>query len=81
MITYPHKEKLLAAIHNKKKAAGDVGLLQEAYDVYEQWTSAMQSLTETGEERVRSLVRLLNQYKDILEVELIARRVDRKSVV
>ena len=71
MIAYAHKEKLVAAIQNRK-AAADVSLLQEAYSAYEQWIAAMQSLTETGEERVRRLVGLLNQYKDYLEVELIA---------
>lgn len=73
MIIYPHKEKLLAAIQNKK-AADDVELLQEAYRAYEQWKTAMQSLTETGEVKVRRLVELLNQYKDYLEVELIAKQ-------
>lgn len=68
MIVYPHREKLLAAIENRK-AADDVELLQEAYSAYKQWTSAMQSLTETGEVKVRRLVELLNQYKDYLEVE------------
>ena len=48
MIVYPHKEKLLAAIQNRK-AAADIELLQEAYRAYEQWKAAMQSLTETGE--------------------------------
>ncbi len=73
MIVYPHKEKLLAAIQNRK-AADDVELLQEANRAYEQWKTAMQSLTETGEVKVRRLVELLNQYKDYLEVELIAKQ-------
>lgn len=73
MIVYPHKEKLLAAIQNRK-AAADIELLQEAYRAYEQWKAAMQSLTETGEAKVRRLVEMLNQYKDYLEVELIARQ-------
>jgi len=73
MIVYPHKEKLLAAIQNRK-AADDVELLQEAYRAYEQWKTAMQLLTETGEVKVRRLVELLNQYKDYLEVELIAKQ-------
>lgn len=69
MNVYPHREKLLAAIQNRK-AAGDVELLQEAYRAYEQWKALMQSLTETGETRVRRLVELLNQYKDYLLDEL-----------
>lgn len=73
MITCPHKEKLLAAIQNRK-ASDDAELLKEAYSAYERWTAAMLSLTETGEQRVRRLVELLNQYKDYLEVELIAKQ-------
>lgn len=72
MIQFPHKEKLLAAIKNRK-AADDVGLLKEAYKAYRQWITLMQSLTETGEARVVCLVDLLNKYKDYLEVDLIAK--------
>lgn len=70
---FPHKEKLLAAIENIK-AAADKPLLLEAYRAYEQWVNMMSSLQSTGDEFLSDLVRLLNEYKDYLEVELIARR-------
>lgn len=73
MIQFPHKEKLLAAIDNHK-AAADVDILREAYRAYEQWTSNMTALTTTGGAFLSDLVRLLNEYKDYLEVDLIARR-------
>lgn len=73
MIQFPHKEKLLAAIDNHK-AAADVDILREAYSSYEQWISQMTALTTTGDAFLADLVRLLNEYKDYLEVELIARR-------
>lgn len=73
MIQFPHKEKLLAAIDNHK-AAADVDILREAYRAYEQWTSSMTALTTTGGAFLSDLVRLLNEYKDYLEVDLIARR-------
>ena len=73
MTHFPHKEKLLAAMENKK-AAVDKPLLQEAYNAYEQWVRQMNALQSTGDEFLSDLVRLLNEYKDYLEVELIARR-------
>lgn len=73
MIRYPHKEKLLAAINNKK-AFADRAILEEAYRAYENWIANMLSITEVGEAKVKRLVSLLNEYKDYLEVELIAKR-------
>jgi len=73
MIQYPHKEKLLAAIDNKK-AIADTDILREAYCAYEQWIAQMKSLQTFGDEFLADLVRLLNDYKNYLEVELIARR-------
>lgn len=73
MIQFPHKEKLLAAIENKK-AIADREILQEAYNAYQQWITQMESLQTQGTEFLVDLVRLLNDYKDYLEVELIARK-------
>lgn len=73
MIQTPHKDKLLAAISNPK-ALGDKTLLEEAYSAYQQWSNRMSLLTSTGDEYLADLVSLLNEYKDYLEVELIARR-------
>lgn len=69
----PHKEKLLAAIDNPK-ALEDVAILKEALAAYENWISKMLALTSTGKQKVNEMTALLNEYKDILEVELIARR-------
>ena len=73
MIQFPHKEKLLAAIDNPK-AAADRDLLREAHSAYEQWINSINGLQTTGDEYLTDLVRLLNEYKDYLEVELVARR-------
>lgn len=73
MTHFPHKEKLLAAMENRK-AAADKPLLQEAYIAYEQWVRQMNALQSVGYDFLSDLVRLLNEYKDYLEVELIARR-------
>ncbi len=73
MALYPHKEKLEAAIINPK-AAADVPILNEALNAYQSWVSSMQGLQSEGDEYLNDLVRLLNEYKDFLEVELIAER-------
>lgn len=73
MIVHPHKEKLLAAIQNNK-AISDRPLLEEALCAYDSWIDMMRKATGTGKVLVENLVDALNQYKDHIEVELIARR-------
>ena len=41
---------------------------------YNKWIAATSSLTTAGRERVGQMVSLLNEYKDFLEVDLIAER-------
>jgi len=72
MANTPHKEKLEAAILNPKCGQEDRDLLQQAKQYYEQWILSTAQLTSQGTERVREMTALLNQYKDRLEVELIA---------
>jgi hypothetical protein len=74
MTNTPHKEKLVAAIANPKCGADDVALLNEALEVYEDWSSKLSGLTTTGKTRVEDMTGILNTYKDFLEVDLIARR-------
>lgn len=69
----PHKEKLLAAMDNPK-AKFDLDLLKEAYSVYGQWTDHLHALTSVKTERIVDMVRFLNEYKDFIEIELIAKR-------
>ncbi len=73
MTKTPHKEKLLAAIDNPK-AKADLDLLKEALSLYESWVKLLSSLTTIKVERVNDMVRLLNEYKDYIEVELIAQK-------
>jgi hypothetical protein len=67
----PHRDKLLAAIENPK-AKADLDLLQEAHIAYEQWIKNLNALKSIKSERVVDMVRLLNDYKDFVEVDLIA---------
>lgn len=73
MSSTPHREKLLAAINNPK-SNGDVALLKEAFAAYEIWNSKTNALTSTGQTRINEMTALLNEYKDYLEVDLIAKR-------
>jgi hypothetical protein len=76
----PHKETLVAAIHKEKiiaalgnpKAKDDIEVLKEALAAYEIWIKRMTSLVSTGEQRVREMTDLLNEYKDYVEVDLVA---------
>ena len=69
----PHRDKLDAALRNPKCSA-DSDLLQEAVAAYDEWIAATNALTTDGRERVGQMVALLNEYKDFLEVDLIADR-------
>ena len=69
----PHREKLLAAITNPK-CSEDVFLLSEALTAYETWIGETNRLTSNGEVRIKQMTALLNDYKDYLEVDLIATR-------
>ena len=68
----PHKEKLLAAIDNPK-AATDKSLLQEAYKAYNYWIDKLNKLPSRNGQRIEDMTTLLNEYKDFLEIDLIAK--------
>ena len=69
----PHRDKLDAALRNPK-CSDDTDLLQEAVVAYDEWIEATNALNTSGRKRVGQMVALLNEYKDFLEVELIAER-------
>ncbi len=67
----PHKDKLLAAISNPKCEAADIAILKECLARYETWIADMAKVDLNGKDRVFGLTKLLNAYKDDLEVEII----------
>ncbi|MCX6380524.1 MAG: Bpu10I family restriction endonuclease [Armatimonadetes bacterium] len=69
----PHKDKIVAAIDNPKMLS-DKALLEEALVLYGQWDVDLKALTSNGQARVTEMTRLLNEYKDALEVDLILKR-------
>ena len=73
MSVTPHHAKLVAAIANPK-CSEDKYLLEETLERYNAWVTAINALESTGQNRVDQMVDLLNDYKDFLEVDAIARR-------
>ena len=69
-----HLEKLKAAIRNDKCSPDDVKLMEEAKDHYQHWVERMGKLTSRGRTRIDEMVDLLNEYKNTLEVDLVAKR-------
>jgi hypothetical protein len=73
MIATPHLDKLNAAISNPK-CTEDIHLLNEAKALYSDWITGLDALTSHGKPRVVEMVKLLNEYKDTFEIELVMRR-------
>lgn len=72
MFKTSHKDKLEAAITNPKCTSEDKGLLKKALQRYSIWIDKMNALSSSGKKRVEEMTFLLNDYKDFLEVDLIA---------
>ncbi|WP_205874104.1 Bpu10I family restriction endonuclease [Mycobacterium camsae] len=67
----PHGDKLRELLGNSKLPAADAAGVGIAIERYEAWIAAMVALTTEGEARVADLVKLLNEYKEAIEVDLI----------
>lgn len=66
----PHYEKIKAAIDNIK-VKEDIEVLKEILKEYEKWVKQMDSIKSKGEQKVKEMVKLLNEYEDKVEVDLI----------
>lgn len=73
MFETPHKDKLAAALTNPKCSEADKNFLKKALQGYSDWIRRMKELSSSGEPRVEEMTKLLNGYKDFLEVEMIAK--------
>lgn len=67
----PHKSKLQELLLNTKLPASDRDLVEDALTRYGQWIAGMQGLTSVGANKVRDLVKLLNDYKRTIELDLV----------
>ncbi|HMQ77683.1 MAG TPA: Bpu10I family restriction endonuclease [Flavobacteriales bacterium] len=70
----PHLDKLNAALRNQKCDNADRELLQEVITHYTSWRAGVTAIQGEGKEVVAEMTRLLNLYKDELEVEIIAKK-------
>ena len=66
----PHGDKVKKAIENPK-AKNDVDVLKEILSEYNKWIEKMDNLQSKGDNKVRDMVNLLNEYKNKVEVDLI----------
>lgn len=67
----PHGDKLRELRTNGKLPAEDLPRVERQIEIYEAWINSMINLTSTGESKVADLVRLLNDYKRSIELDLI----------
>lgn len=67
----PHKSKLQELVHNRKLPESDVAAVTRALSAYEHWIASMKAVKSTGDEKVFELVRLLNDYRRGVELDLI----------
>lgn len=67
----PHKAKLQELLLNKKLPIGDRARVEAALERYQEWIATMRTLETSGDDKVRNLVRLLNEYKRSIEIDLV----------
>ena len=66
-----HKDKLEALLKNPKLPPSDVPKVGEALKRHKHWISQLDSLKFSGEELLKEMIRLLNEYKFFIEYNLI----------
>jgi hypothetical protein len=68
----PHLNKLEAALRNPKCQREDRRLLETAKERYADWKRGLSQVKGRGRSRIAAMTHLLNEYKDFLEIELLA---------
>lgn len=67
----PHLDKLNALLQNDKVPAADKPAIRRIAEHYKTWIAALETAKGSEEERLREMVRLLNDYRTTLDIELI----------
>jgi Bpu10I restriction endonuclease len=67
----PHLDKLNALVQNDKVPAADKPTIQRIIEYYKKWIAELDSIKGNEIERLREMVRLLNEYRTTLDIELI----------
>ncbi len=72
-VAYPtaHGDKLHALVENAKLPAADRPRVEAQIETYSDWVSEMDQLSDEGDDLLRALVGLLNDYKKSIEFDLI----------
>ena len=66
----PHGDKLIALLQNEKLPSGDRVNLQQSLERYRLWLTSLKQIP-TGLNDVENSVRLLNEYRTFVDLELI----------
>lgn len=67
----PHRDKLRELLNNHKLPESDRESVQQAIERYESWIKFMKENDMEGDDKVRTLVDALNEYKKFVELEVI----------
>lgn len=67
----PHKSKLVELLRNSKLPEDDRAAVEGSIERYKSWIHDMASIDATGDDLVRQLVDLTNDYKKSVELDLI----------
>lgn len=67
----PHLEKLQATLANDKLPDSDKPRIESAILRYKQWINALDSVQGDGQQQLKSMVELLNGYRNYIDVDLV----------
>ena len=67
----PHFEKLVATLANEKLPEIDKPRLESAIARYHEWIGKLDAAVSSAAEPVDELVRLLNEYRNFIDLELV----------
>jgi hypothetical protein len=67
----PHFDKLNALLQNDKVPSTDKPRIERFIENYKTWIAALESVRAKNEERLREMVRLLNAYRNAVDIDLI----------
>jgi len=66
----PHFDKLNALLQNDKVPTADKPKIGGFIGRYKEWVAALEGVKSKGGDRLRDMVRLLNGYRDAVDIEL-----------
>lgn len=67
----PHFDKLSALLLNEKVHSTDKPRIEKFIENYKKWIAALESVKGKNQERLQEMVRLLNEYRNAVDIDLI----------